>query len=251
MRMSLALIVFLITGLPLAAQTKDSTSSPVSIYLTFDDGPMPASQYLAEAIQRDSIPVTVFLVGRQVSKNITNHNIFSWYRGSSFVEIANHSFTHAKGRYRQYYQQPRGVVEDILLNEDTLNISNKTVRLPGRNVWRIDGRRRNDLADAAVAADTLAAKGYDIFGWDLEWCFDTSGKTNYTAAHMLDQVRFIARYGSSFTRDHIVILCHDPMLLHEQTRQEFALFIKQVKTDPRFIFRLISAYPAKRLFVRH
>lgn len=179
-----------------------------------------------------------------------NVSIFSWYRLNPLVEIANHSFTHANGKYRQYYQQPGLVVNDILLNKDSLNLSNNIVRLPGRNVWRIDGRRRSDLADAAIAADSLAAKGYDIYGWDLEWCYDTSGRTNNTALHMMENISFIAKYGSSFVPNHIVILCHDPMLLHEQTQKEFALFIKQVKADSRFTFRLISEYPVKKLFAR-
>jgi hypothetical protein len=68
---------------------------------------------------------------------------------------------------------------------------------------------------------------------------------------MLEQVCFLAKYGASFVRNHIVILCHDPMLLHEQTRKEFALFIKRIKSDRQFTFKLISEYPVKKFFVLH
>lgn len=251
MKLVLLVIIVLMNLLPVAAQKTDSITSPVSIYLTFDDGPMHASNYLLEAIQRDSIPVTVFLVGRQVVKNSRNRSIFSWYKSNPFVEIANHSFSHANGKYNWYYDHPARVVDDIVSNETILGSNNKIVRLPGRNVWRIAQRQRNDLADASVAADSLAATGYDIYGWDLEWCYDTSGKSNYKAAYMIEQVNYFVKYGYGFARNHIVILCHDQMLLNEQTRIEFELFIRQLKNDGRFAFRFISEYPVTKSLASH
>jgi peptidoglycan/xylan/chitin deacetylase (PgdA/CDA1 family) len=231
-------------------QSKD-TAQAVTIYLTFDDGPMKASSHLLDAIEKDSVPVTVFLVGRRASANATNSFTLERYRNNPLFEIANHSFTHADGKYKWYYSHPQTVIDDILYNDDCLALSNKMVRLPGRNVWRLNGRRRHDLADAAPAADSLAAKGYTIFGWDMEWCYDTSGKSNYSASHMMEQLYFIARHGNSFIKDHIVILCHDPMLLNPVTRKEFELFLAQVKADSRLQLALLSGYPGYSLLARH
>lgn len=247
MRLFFLFYCFLIAS-AVSAQQAVRKDSVTSIYLTFDDGPMKASHYLMEAIQRDSIPVTVFAVGRQVFKNPENSFIFQWYTANPFVELVNHSFSHANGKYKWYYQNPLQVVNDITINEDTLGLTNKIVRLPGRNLWRINGRRRQDLSDAAIAADSLVAKGYNIFGWDMEWCYDTSGATNYTAAYMLEQLHYIAKHGNSFITGHIVILCHDPMLLNKQTRIEFENFVRQIKADPAWRFRFISEYPVTTLF---
>jgi len=247
---ALILLLALFSFTSIYAQSKDN-AQVVTIYLTFDDGPMKASSHLLEAIEKDSVPVTVFLVGRRASANAENSFILERYRSNSLFEIANHSFSHANGKYKSYYSHPQTVIDDILYNEDCLSLFNKMVRLPGRNVWRLNGRKRHDLADAAPAADSLAAKGYTIFGWDMEWCYDTSGKSNYTASHMMEQVRYIARYGNSFVKDHIVILCHDPMLLNAATRKEFKLFLAQVKADPYLQFALLSGYPGYSLLARH
>jgi len=248
---SLFLIYCFIIATPAQSQQKALPDSAISVYITFDDGPMKASHYLIEAIQRDSIPVAVFAVGRQVYKNAENSFIFQWYRTNPFVELVNHSFSHANGKYKSYYQHPSKVVADIVMNEDTLGLTSKIARLPGRNLWRINGRKRHDLNDAAVAGDSLVAKGYSLFGWDMEWCYDTSGVSNYSAAQMMEQLHYLSKHGNSFIAGHIVILCHDPMLLNKGTRMEFENFIKKIKADPAYRFRFISEYPATNFFAGH
>ena len=226
------------------AQTTRDSSTCTNVYISFDDGPLRSSSYLEDAIRRDSFPVTLFIVGQQVFNSSENYRRWNRYQDNPLVELANHSFSHASGKYRLFYKQPAGVVADILKNEDTLGFTEKIVRLPGRNVWRINGRSRTDLPDASAAADSLAGAGFRIVGWDLEWCFDSTGKTNYTAAHMLELVHFFAAHGGSFTRGNIVILCHDPMLLDTATRKEFDIFIHTLRKDPAFRLRKLNQYPA-------
>ncbi len=244
MRKSYLLLVALSAFFLAKGQSRTDTLTPTCVYISFDDGPLPASVYLEQAILRDSFPVTLFIVGQQVFKNPDNQLRWKRYHSNPWIELANHSFSHAAGRYRLFYKNPGAVVSDMLRNEDTLGLTQKIARLPGRNVWRINGRSRNDLPDAIPAADSLARRGFRIFGWDLEWCFDSTGKSNETAPRMLELTRFLAAHGGSFMRGHIVILCHDPMLLDPVTRQEFDLFIQTLKKNPAFRLCRLNEYPS-------
>ena len=200
---------------------------------------MAESSYIDSLVSRDSIPVNVFVVGQKVFAGKEARQIFNTHKGSPLIEVDNHSYSHAKDRFRLYYENPWKVVDDIVLNEDTLHLANKIARLPGRNVWRVGERRRIDLADAAPAADSLARSGYTVFGWDLEWRYDSSGHRFYPAEQMVKQVR----HARAFSPGHVVILCHDPMLRDDYFRKELRSFIGKVKSYPGWRFEYLSRYP--------
>jgi peptidoglycan/xylan/chitin deacetylase (PgdA/CDA1 family) len=231
------------------AQASDQKSDPkpnlTTIYLSFDDGPMEESRYLDSLLTTDSIPINVFLVGENVfSCSESTPHIIN-YLNEPLVEIVNHSFTHAHKKYKRYYSEPARVVNDILLNEDTLGLKLRIARLPGRNAWRIGGRRRTDLSDATPAADSLATLGYTLVGWDIEWRFDTTTNFYMTAAGMLKAIDQLVVMKGTFTKQHIVILCHDPMLQDSLFRQELHLFAQKIKTSSRYQFGFVSDYPGR------
>ncbi len=222
----------------------DDSTNRVSIYLTFDDGPLKSSQHLVNLLKADSsIKFTVFLIGNNVFCSSEGKNILEFYRNSANVEIANHSFYHAHKKYKRFYSSPGEVVKDILLNEDTLNLTNKTVRLPGRNAWRVNGNRRNDLPDVSTAADSLAKLGFRVFGWDLQWEYDTLNRSVCTGAEILNQVDNLLNLKRSNLTGHIVILCHDPMLHSEFSRHQLKLFIEGVRAR-NWSFKLLRDYPS-------
>ena len=47
-------------------------------------------------------------------------------------------------------------LKDFIKNMDTLKLDNKIARLPGRNMWRINERSRNDVDSGTQAADLLS-----------------------------------------------------------------------------------------------
>lgn len=218
------------------------TGNTVTVYLTFDDGPVKTSWHLVDLIRSDSLPVTVFLVGRYVFGSPTGLAIFRYYRENPVVEIANHSYSHARNKYKKYYAKPGQVVSDIVKNEDTLHLGEKIVRLPGRNTWRINGRQRSDLPDTRIAADSLMEMGYRVFGWDAEWRYDTASQSYLTARQMISVIDFLIRHHCSFTPGHIIILCHDTMLGDAWARQQMGLFIMETRAR-NWKLMTLSQYP--------
>ncbi len=231
------------------AQRENKSAQPLAIYLTFDDGPVKASSYIMDIVRRDSIAVNVFVVGHKAVATSEARELVNKYRSNSLVEIGNHSFSHAGLKYKKFYSRPGTVISDILLNNDTLLLPYKTVRLPGRNVWRVNGRAKNDLQDANAAADSLAKLGYSIYGWDIEWRFDSLQQSFFSAVQMINAVKYLVQHNLSFTSGHIVILLHDPMLSDEYFRKQLALFIQAIKEIPLWKFCNLNDYPGNGLLI--
>lgn len=213
-----------------------------TIYLTFDDGIFPESRYIDSLTIHDSVPLTVFLIGRKVLLNDTTKQVYASFLQNDLIEIANHSYSHANGKYRKYYSKPAAVIEDVNRNRDSLNIPALIARLPGRNAWRLASGSRTDLADAIPVADSLYARGYELFGWDCEWSYDSTAARFNTADEMINTIRHCH---SSFTPGHIVILCHDPMLQDPKFRSELRIFIKKIR-DSMGRFEFIRNYPRSK-----
>lgn len=228
----------------LPVTTKKNLRDPCyTIYLTFDDGPVTESEELTSIATKDSVPINVFVVGEKVFASDTMKRLFQSYFNNPFIEIGNHSFTHANKKYQQYYQNPETVIKDFKLNQDTLRLSKKIARLPGRNTWRINNRSRTDIPDANTAADSLAGAGYSIFGWDLEWryCSDSSLEVQ-TAELMINEVEDFFRNKKTFTPDNIIILAHDPMFGNSYNKEQLELFIKEIKRKNNFRFGRLDNY---------
>lgn len=215
----------------------------MSIYLTFDDGPMETSHFLDSVLIRDSIPLEIFAVGYRVTASETMRQRLEMYRQNSLVELGNHSYSHGSGHYRLFYADHAQVVDDVLGNADSLGLTNHIVRLPGRNTWRINGRKRTDLVDANATADSLHSLGYNLVGWDLEWKIDTCEKRYSSADEMIGQIRYAQRAQRLFEKDHVVILCHDWALSDPYFREELGLFIRKIKAAGCITFSHLSSYP--------
>ncbi|MDP4261313.1 MAG: polysaccharide deacetylase family protein [Bacteroidota bacterium] len=220
------------------------TDSLYKIYLTFDDGPAEGSENINRIAATDSARINVFIIGEKVFGEDSVKHFFQSYQSNPFIETGNHSFTHASKHYRLYYRNPDGVVRDIELNADTLHLKNKIVRLPGRNTWRINGRKRSDLPDDKKAADSLAAKGYSVFGWDVEWpYFPDSSHRVQSANTMMRIVENLIDGKRTFTPGNVVILCHDPMFIDANNVLQLDLFIRKIKQKKGYKLEHLSNYP--------
>ena len=80
------------------------------IYLTFDDGPLNGSQRINDAILSEKIPITVLLVGEHA---LVRPKDVDLYRENEYIEIGNHSYSHANDHYKLYYSNPEGVLKDF------------------------------------------------------------------------------------------------------------------------------------------
>lgn len=143
------------------------------IYLTFDDGPVAGTDDVVAVLTNKQIKGTVFLVGGQITSKFARE-VLTGAHSSQYVQVGNHSTTHADQRYRDYYSKPADVVAGFEEATKTLRITRKPVpaRLPGRDTWRVGSLVATDPTnggDSAAAANQLTAAGYRIYGWDEEW----------------------------------------------------------------------------------
>ncbi len=228
---------------PAQYNTLHTADSPVVIYLTIDDGPSMASQHINDLCITDSVPVNVFVIGTRVYTNDSLRALFQLYQANPYIEIGNHSFSHANGHYHNYYSHTEDVIRDFDLNADTLLLKNKIARLPGRNTWRLNGRKRTDLTDDSTAADLLVMEGYRVFGWDIEWhSIIDSNHQILPVAGFIGQLKNMIHSKRSFTTGHIVILCHEYMFEEKRNQLQLDTLIRFIKQDG-FIIRNLGAYP--------
>ena len=216
------------------------------IYLTFDDGPLNGSENIDSVILAERLKISVFLVGEHAEKSKILGNYYKMYEQNPFVESYNHSFTHANNKYALFYSNPPNVLADIQRNEQLLNLRYKIVRLPGRNMWRIGDRKRDDGVSGSVAADLLAKNGYKLYGWDLEWRHNgKDGTPIQSVDEMTNEIESRLETGNSFTKDHVVILIHDEMFQKKWEESELKQLIERLRLHPNYVFEQIRFYPNK------
>lgn len=211
------------------------------IYLTFDDGPLNGSQRINEAILYEKIPITVLLVGQH---SLARPKDVELYRKNKYINIGNHSYSHAKNHYKSYYSKPKEVLKDFKRSMDTLKITNKVARLPGRNMWRVNGRSKNDISSGIDAADLLSKNGFSLYGWDLEWMHDPhTAEPIGKAEAIFKQIEKRLESKRLFTESHIVLLCHDEMFKTSFEESELKKLIDLLKTNKEYKFAHLIDYP--------
>lgn len=240
-----ACLFVVIVQRPIAAQEKPKELRPLirTIYLTFDDGPLEGSEDVNDAVRREKMKINVFVVGlnTQYSKRLQKY--LQMYETNPWIEVGNHSFSHAHDDYSAYYKNTDIVFQDFLNNEKILHLANKLARLPGRNMWRLKDRRVDDVKSGSKAADTLFANGFKVFGWDLEWCHDPkSGVPIQTVEDMINLIELYFSDKRIVTENHLVILCHDEMFRKSWEESELKQLIDKLRTKG-FNFGHLSEYP--------
>jgi len=240
-----ACLFVVIVQRPLVAQDKPVRPDSLArtIYLTFDDGPLEGSESINDIVRREKIKVNVFVVGINAKNSKRLQEYLQMYKTNSWIEVGNHSFSHAHDDYQAYYNNPDAVFEDFLDNEKTLLLTNKLARLPGRNMWRLKDRSVNDVKSGSKAADKLFANGFIVFGWDLEWAHDPkSGSPIQTVEDMIHLIERCFSEKRTVTENHLVILCHDEMFRKIWEESELKQLIDSLRTKG-FNFAYLSEYP--------
>ena len=104
------------------------------IYLTFDDGPLTGSVEVSDAVQTEKVTVTIFVVGLNVVRSERLKDYYHLYEQNPYIEIGNHSYSHARDAYGKFYENADQVLLDFLKNQMVLHLKNRLARLPGRNM---------------------------------------------------------------------------------------------------------------------
>lgn len=213
------------------------------IYLTFDDGPNRGTENLLKILHKRNVAATTFLVGQHAIGSQKQRKDLEILRKDSLIELANHSYTHAHNRYDSFYKNPEFVLQDFNAAKDSLKLTNKIARTPGRNIWRLNNITSTDIKSSTVAANNLQKAGYKIIGWDLEW--KPTNKMELKGNHqaMLKKVDSIFFNDLEKTSRHLVFLTHDQYLTDADSVNELDLFIEELQKTNRFVFKKISDYP--------
>jgi len=215
-----------------------------TIYLTFDDGPLEGSEDINDAVKKENVKVNVFVVGMHALANTRMSRFYSLYEANPYIEIGNHSFTHAFDHYKNYYEKPDSVFLDFEKNQTRLQIRNRLARLPGRNMWRLKGITMNDVNTGKEAADLLYRNGYKVFGWDIEW--QHSGETGIPVQSVNEMIEIIEKKlseGKTIRKNHLVLLSHDEMFRNGWEESELKQLITKLKAKGNYRFEHLSNYP--------
>lgn len=239
------LTLLLLTTLFISFKGTPEKSAPVKyIYLTFDDGPLQGSENIDSVVLAEKLKISVFLVGEHALGSKKLESYYSMYEHNPFVESYNHSYTHAHNKYKEFYSNAQNVVTDIEKNETSLNLRFKIVRLPGRNMWRVGDKKRDDGPSGKAAADSLSARGFKLYGWDIEW--EHNGKDGtpiQSVDQMTQEINTRLAKNNTFTKDNIVILIHDEMFQKKWEESELNQLIDNLRKNDHYVFEHIRFYP--------
>jgi peptidoglycan-N-acetylglucosamine deacetylase len=97
------------------AKTRIDSNSRV-IYLTFDDGPLAPTPFLTEIIHEQQIKMSSFVVGMHALMNKGFMRHLDAMKRSPYIEVCNHSYSHAYGKYQDFYSRPEAAAQDIIGN---------------------------------------------------------------------------------------------------------------------------------------
>ena len=224
---------------------KNNNNNKKYVYLTFDDGPLNGSEYIDSVVLAEKIKISVFLVGEHVLMSRTMDNYFKYYEENPYIDEYNHSFSHANNHYDQFYSNTDLSVSDILKNNLLLKFSYKIVRLPGRNMWRIDGIKRDDVESGSKTADRLEQLGYKVVGWDLEWEHNSNAGAPpvQSVDEMYNEICRRFESNNTFTPNNLVLLLHDEMFQKKWEESELKQLIDKLRSNKNFEFEQMRFYP--------
>ena len=141
------------------------------IYITFDEGPQNGTAACFELCKKLGRKATFFMVGQHASSTHLKQIVSDIKNNYPQILLANHSTTHANGKYHYFYQHPQMAAEDFYLAQKTLSVPFKIIRLPGNTSWVREGKLRSNGLTKPVC-QILDSVGYNVIGWDLEWNFN-------------------------------------------------------------------------------
>lgn len=214
-----------------------------TIYLTFDDGPNKGTKNVMDIINDEQVPVTLFVIGEHVYGSRLQAAVYDSVRKSAYVELANHSFTHAHNKFSHFYSAPENVVNDFKRCADSLSLSSNIIRTPGRNIWRLNAIKQTDNHLSKDAADALQKNGYIVMGWDLEWHFNDKLQAIQTPDQLASQIDSMFVHNRTKTTDHLVLLAHDQVYSSSKDSASLRKLVAKLKEKGEYDFAFINRYP--------
>jgi peptidoglycan/xylan/chitin deacetylase (PgdA/CDA1 family) len=222
-------------------KSKIDSNSKV-IYFTFDDGPLTPTPHVKQIIEEKGVKMSSFVVGHHAKASKSFQNYLEELRRSPYIELCNHSYSHAYHKYLKFYSNPESSAKDIMDNEQLLGLTMKIVRLPGRCIWKTKTFEYGMKQSGGKTAQILAENGYRMFGWDYEWNHYNNTLPVQSPERFVAEIDALFAQKAMRTPNHLVVLAHDEMLAKEKGREDLRKILDMLK-DRNYVFEFISNYP--------
>jgi peptidoglycan-N-acetylglucosamine deacetylase len=234
-----------------APQINADTLAPLkykkTIYLTFDDGPNAGSRIISNILEQEQIKSSLFIIGLHVYYDEINYRTYNIIKNSKWIELANHSYTHAfRNRFDYFYEKTDSAVKDFKKCEDSLHFTTNIARTPGRNIWRLDSISFSDNRKSNRTADSLHSSGFTMMGWDLEWHYNRRRKLVETDTMIMQRIQNLFAAEETRTPDHLVILAHDLTFNNTEDSTQLHRLIQNLKAKNEYNFEFVSRYPRNK-----
>ncbi len=218
------------------------------IYLTFDDGPNKGTMKVLQTVKEENIPVSFFIVGQHVFDSPAQTAAWQELKKDTSIELCNHSYTHAAGRYSKFYEDSALVVKDFEKSANRLSFTNNVTRMPGRNAWRIDSINHTDIKGSEKTIDAVHRAGFAVMGWDIEWTYDHKTLAPDDNMELLfRKMQNMLDASTTKTPGHLVLLAHDQAFQKEEDIVKLQQFFRQLKNNPQYELVLASNYPGVKI----
>lgn len=219
-------------------------SSKKYIYLTFDDGPQHGTAEVFELCKKLGVKATFFMVGMHTAQKLDGKQIVNAIReGYPQSLLANHSYTHANGKYLYFYHHPNMAAAEFYQTQNFLNIPYKIVRLPGNSAW-VDQKGIHSSHLVHDVCYLLDSAGYNLIGWDVEWSFNHKTANPVETPQKMEAMIDSALVNKKLhTPNQVVILSHDRMFRNPNYLDSLTKFIILLKQHPDFVFETVDHYP--------
>jgi peptidoglycan/xylan/chitin deacetylase (PgdA/CDA1 family) len=229
---------------PVADTVYQIDTQKTYIYLTFDDGPQHGTMNCINICQQEGVKASFFMIGLHQRMRSDGKQIVATIRNNyPQTLLANHSYNHAMGKYKYFYQHPQMALADFLRTQDSLSPAPKIIRLPGNNAWVRDTVIKASRLVRPVSR-LLDSAGFNVIGWDMEWNFDhKSARPVQSPEKLAAQVDTLIARGNTYQPKHLVILTHDRMFHKSQDSLALVQFIQLVKRNPNYVFETVDHYP--------
>ncbi len=227
--------------LKLSAEKHDSTARVV--YLTFDDGPLPGSEAINRLTQEKQFKASVFVVGKHTKNGRNSMRVVRDFMRNPYIDVCNHSYTHANNEYDKFYKQPDSARADFNHNQRELGLENKIIRLPGRQLWTLPNRSLYMSNSAGPTAELLKQDGYKIYGWDVEW-HGKGTQPKETPEELMTQIDELFNNDRTFTRNNLIVLAHDPMFSKPEGQAALGKLVDLIRAKG-YVIENIRHYPER------
>ncbi len=184
-----------------------------SVYLTFDDGPIPeVSQWVLDLLKQEDIKATFFCIGENIQKH---PEIFNRIVTENHA-VGNHTFNHLNGW--------KTSTKDYLVNFELCERTIQKSKIKNQKIFRPPYGKISPSQSKAIRK-----KGYKIIMWDIiSYDFDIKTSSEKCMQNVLENVES----GS-------IIVFHDSLKAKTNLKYTLPKVIKNLK-EKGFTFEVIS-----------